>query len=341
MTSASKLAFVTGASGFTGGYLVRKLVRDGYRVRALIRESSRRDGLQGLDVDWVVGDITDRSSLAGKLQGVDIVFHVAAAYRQEGIPKEHFFKVNVEGTRNLLEEASKAGVGRFVHCSTVGVQGEIKDPPATEEAPYNPGDWYQESKMEGELLALRYIRDGAVPGVVARPVGIYGPGDTRFLKLFKFVYNGKFRMLGSGDVLYHLTYVEDVVQGMILCGEKKEALGEVFTIGGPQYLPLKDLVVLIADAFDRPVSRFHLPIWPFMAAAAACETICRPLRIEPPIYRRRLDFFTKDRAFDISKARKLLGYEPHMDLNRGIHITAGWYLEQGLLNGRYSRHVRV
>jgi nucleoside-diphosphate-sugar epimerase len=336
MSTTSKNAFVTGASGFTGSHLVRKLVDKGYRVRALVRKTSNLDALEGLDVELVYGDVTDAATLEGKLDGIDTVFHVAAAYRQEGIPKEHFFKVNVDGTRNLLDEAVAAKVGRFVHCSTVGVQGEIHNPPATEDAPYNPGDWYQESKMEGELLALRFFRENRLPGVVVRPVGIYGPGDTRFLKLFKFIDNGKFRMLGSGEVLYHLTYVEDVVEGILLAGEKEAALGEIFTIGGPQFVPLRDLVTIIAEALERPVSRVKLPVWPFMVAAATCETVCRPLGIEPPIYRRRLDFFTKDRAFDISKARKILGYQPKVDLKTGIRITAEWYRAQGLLNGKLA-----
>ena len=111
-----------------------------------------------------------------------------------------------------------------MHCSTVGVQGEIEDPPAKETAPYKPGDHYQESKMEGEKLALRFFEEHDFEGVVVRPVGIYGPGDTRFLKLFKFINNGRFRMIGKGDVLYHLTYVEDLVDGIILAGEKDKAV---------------------------------------------------------------------------------------------------------------------
>lgn len=332
MSETSKKAFVTGANGFTGSHLVRKLVTAGVPVRALVRHSSNTEVLSGLDVELVHGDLAEASSLKGHLDGIGTVYHVAAAYRQEGIPKQQFFKVNVEGTRNLLEEARRAGVNRFVHCSTVGVQGEIRNPPATEEAPYNPGDWYQESKMEGEILAKKFFAEDGLPGVVVRPVGIYGPGDSRFLKLFKFINNGKFRMLGSGDVLYHLTYVEDLVDGIILCGERKAAVGETFTIGGPQYLPLRELVQLIADQLGKPVSRLRLPIWPIMGAAVACETICRPLGVEPPIYRRRLDFFTKDRAFDISKAKKFLGYQPSVALRQGIAITADWYRSQGLLN---------
>jgi len=240
--------------------------------------------------------------------------------------------VNVEGTRRLLEAAWQAGVQRFVHCSTVGVQGEIKNPPADETAPYNPGDVYQESKCEGEKAALKFFADSGLPGVVIRPVGIYGPGDTRFLKLFKFIYNGKFRMLGSGNVLYHLTYIDDLVKGVILCGEKPEAVGQIYTLGGNEYVTLNELVTLVAEALEVPVPSKHFPVWPVWFAGLLCEMACRPLRIEPPIYRRRVDFFIKDRAFDISKARRELGYEPEVDLRAGLKRTAEWYRAQGLLD---------
>ena len=171
-----------------------------------------------------------------------------------------------------------------------------------------------------------------MPGVVVRPVGIYGPGDTRFLKIFKFVYNGKFRMIGSGKVLYHLTFVDDLVQGIILAGEKEEAVGQIYTIGGPEYTTLEKLVQLIAEVLEVTVPRKKLPVWPFWIAGLLCEGVCRPLRIEPPIYRRRLDFFTKDRAFDISKARRELGYEPKVSLKTGLKITGDWYKQMGWLD---------
>jgi len=327
-----KKVFVTGASGFTGSHLVRQLLERRYSVRALVRQTSRTDALADTRAEIVYGDLTDRSTLSGLLDGIDTVFHVAAAYRQEGVPRKHFFAVNVEGTRNLLEESARAGVKRFVHCSTVGVQGEIRNPPAAENAPYQPGDEYQESKMQGEQLALQCFKENRPPGVVVRPVGIYGPGDTRFLKLFRYIHNGKFRMLGKGDILYHLTYVDDLVMGMILCGEEDRALGEVFTIGGEEYLPVRELVSLIAAILSRPVSMRRIPILPLRMAAFVCESVCRPLGIEPPIYRRRLDFFIKDRAFDISKAKRLLGYQPKVDLRTGLRLTAEWYQKEGLLD---------
>jgi len=327
----AKTAFVTGGSGFTGSHLCRILVDKGYRVKALVRSTSSKEHLQKLGVDLVHGDLTNLPRDNGVFKDVDVVFHVAAAYRQEGISKEQFWKVNVDGTHALLDAAKEHGIKRFVHCSTVGVQGEIKHPPAKESDPYQPGDHYQESKMEGEKLALGFFDAHDMEGVVVRPVGIYGPGDTRFLKLFKFIHNGKFRMIGSGDVLYHLTFVEDLVQGIILAGEKDAAVGNIYTIGGEEYLTLKELVKMIAQILNKPVPNKHLPLAPVYLAATVCEAICRPLGIEPPIYRRRLDFFTKDRAFDISKAKKELDYEPKIPLQQGLKITAEWYKQQGML----------
>ena len=327
-----KVAFVTGGTGFTGGYLCKNLVRRGYEVRALARPGSDVRALKELGVTIVSGDLTDRESIKGKVAGADVVFHIAATYRQEGIPKEQFWRVNVEGTRNMLEEALEAGVKRFVHCSTVGVQGEIKNPPATEDAPYNPGDWYQESKMEGELLALRYYREKGLPVTVVRPVGIYGPGDTRFLKIFRHINNGTFRMIGSGKVLYHMTFVEDLVEGIALAGEKENAVGEIYTIGGEEYTTLNELVQMIADILGKRISRLKIPVWPVWTAGLLCEWVCRPLRIDPPIFRRRVDFFIKDRAFDISKAKSELGYQPRVSLYEGLKITADWYRQQGWLN---------
>ncbi|NIM15937.1 MAG: NAD-dependent epimerase/dehydratase family protein [Candidatus Aminicenantes bacterium] len=326
-----KRAFVTGASGFTGGYLCKALKKKGYAINALVRESSNKEELEKLGVEFIEGNLAEPESIKGKIKDVDIVFHIAALYRQEGVSKDLFTKVNVEGTRILLEESIAGGVKRFVHCSTVGVQGEIENPPATEEAPYNPGDHYQVSKLEGEKLALSYFREGKIDGVVVRPVGIYGPGDTRFLKLFRHIYKGNFKMIGKGEVLYHLTFVEDLVDGIILAGETPAASGQIYTIGGNEYLPLNKLVKLIAQVMEKPVSRIRIPLWPVYTAAFLCEIICRPFGIEPPIYRRRLDFFTKDRAFDISKAKKELNYNPKVPLKDGLIRTAQWYKENGWL----------
>ncbi len=330
----AKTVFVTGANGFTGSYVCKHLIQRGAHVRALVRKTSNLDLLKGVDVELVHGDLANGAigeTLAQSLKGVDVVYHIAAVYRTEGVPKKYFWDVHVEGTRHLLEAAQRANVPRFVHCSTVGVQGEIKNPPATEDVPYAPGDVYQESKVDGEKLARKFFQEQQLPGVVVRPVGIYGPGDMRFLKLFKFIHNGKFRMLGSGKVLYHLTHVDDLARGILLAGEKKAALGEVFTIGGNGYLTLAELVERVAKALNVPAPQKSFPVWPVWLAGLLCEILCRPFGLEPPLYRRRVEFFIKDRAFDISKAQRLLGYQPQVDLDHGLRMTADWYRTQNLL----------
>jgi nucleoside-diphosphate-sugar epimerase len=279
----------------------------------------------------VTGDLSDAEAVARAADGVDVVYHIAATYREAGQPDTAYRDVNVRGTRNVLDAASRGGVRRVVHCSTGGVHGHVEHPPATEDAPFNPGDIYQETKLEAEELARDYGRTHPLEVVVARPIGIYGPGDTRFLRMFRGLSRGRFPILGSGQVFYHLTYIDDLVEGFRLCGEVPAAAGRTYVLAGPRYTTLNELVTMVAGELKVSPPRLHLPVWPFWLAGLACEAICIPLRIEPPIYRRRVDFFTKSRAFDTSRARRELGYAPQVDLPEGIHRTAQWYRQQGLL----------
>lgn len=323
-------ALVSGANGFTGSYLIKLLLKKGYQVKGIVRKTSNLEAIKDLPVELYYADLATHPSFDDAMQDIDIVFNIGAAYRVEGVPQKYFWDVNLEGTRKLLEAAKKKGVRRFVHCSTVGVQGHIKKIPAKEEDPYAPGDYYQKSKVAGEKLALEYYKNG-LPLTVVRPAGIYGAGDVRFLKLFKFINDGKFRMIGSGNVYYHLTYVEDLAEGILLAGEKNEALGQIFTIGGESYLTLNELVKKIASVLNKPVPKSKIPVFPVWFAGLLCEIICKPFGINPPIYRRRVEFFVKDRAFDISKAKKMLGYAPKVSLEEGLKRTAEWYKNEGLI----------
>lgn len=325
---------VTGATGFTGGHLAATLARRGYVVRALVRPRSlakfHQSSLSGL-VEPVAGDLADAAAVAKAAEGVEVVYHIAATYREAGQPDTAYRTVNIDGTRHVLDGARHAGARRVVHCSTGGVHGHIERPPANEDAPLSPGDVYQETKLEAENLAREYGKTHGLDVVVARPIGIYGPGDQRFLKMFRGLARGRFPMLGSGRVFYHLTYIDDLVEGFRLCGEVPAAAGRTYILGGPRYTTLETLVGLIARELQVEPPRLHLPVLPFWLAGLACEIVCVPLRIEPPLYRRRVDFYTKSRAFDISRARTELGYVPAVDLEDGIHRTAVWYREQGLL----------
>ena len=326
---------VTGATGFTGGHLATTLARRGYRVRALVREKSvaRFRESQAAQAGAVesLGDLTDRGAVARAAEGADVVYHIAATYREAGQPNSAYTAINVGGTRNVLLAAKAVGARRVVHCSTGGVHGHIENPPATEDAPFAPGDVYQETKLAAERLARDFGEREGLDVVIARPIGIYGPGDTRFLRMFRGIARGRFPILGSGNAYYHLTYIDDLVEGFRLCGETPAAAGRSYILAGPRYTTLKELTALIARELGVTPPRLHLPVWPFWLAGVACEMVCVPLRIEPPIYRRRVDFFTKSRAFDTTRARTELGFAPKVDLEEGIHRTAQWYIQEGLL----------
>jgi nucleoside-diphosphate-sugar epimerase len=320
---------VTGATGFTGGHLARGLVRRGHTVRALVRDETAATALRADGVELSVGDLTDPASVVTAARDVEVVYHIAAIYRQAGLPDEHYRAVNALGVKTVIEAAAQQGARRVVHCSTVGVHGDVMQPPANEDAPLRPGDVYQHSKLEGEAIARQTSAETGVEVVIARPSGIYGPGDRRLLKLFRGVARRRFVVLGAGDIFYHLTYIDDLVDGFQLCGEVPAAAGRTYILAGGEVTTLNELVRLIAaEAGVAPVP-FHLPVWPVWIAGAACEALCRPFGIEPPLYRRRVDFFTKSRAFDISRARAEIGFAPKVLVREGIARTLTWYRREG------------
>jgi len=324
---------VTGATGFTGGHLVHALARDGHLVRCIVRSSARAKGLPA-GVEVREGDITNAADVSKAMEGVSTVYHLAAAYREASHGEEGYWRVNVGATRNLLEAATAARVGRFVHCSTVGVHGHIANPPADESEPYKPGDAYQRTKCEAEVMALAYARDRGLPLAVARPTAIYGPGDTRLLKMFRMIAKGTFVILGRRDIYYHMVYIDDLIQGLRLLGSHPAALGEVFILGGEHYYPLPVIASTVAGILGVRPPWLRLPAGPFQLAGSLCEAICVPFGVEPPIYRRRVDFFTKSRAFSIDKARRILGYSPDVSLEDGLRRTLEWCLQMGLIPGR-------
>jgi len=322
---------VTGATGFVGGHLTRHLLKEGYEVRCLVRESSNIEPLKSLGVDLVYGDVRNMVSVEKAVAGAEKVFHIAALFRKAGFPDSTYWDINVKGVANVLQASLQAGVKRFIHCSTIGVLGHISSPPGNESTPYNPGDIYQRTKMEGEKTALKFHKEKGLPVVVVRPAMIYGPGDLRLLKLFKAVAKRRFVMLGSGKTLAHFVYIDDLVKGFILASSIGKAVGNVYIFASEGPVTLNDLVRMISEKLGTPVPKLHLPVKPFQWMGSLCEAICIPLKIEPPIFRRRVDFFTKDRSFDISKARNDLGYEYDIDMQEGIRRTIKWYKENGYL----------
>jgi dihydroflavonol-4-reductase len=329
---AGTRVLVTGASGFTGSVLVRRLVNMGLVVQAIARNSSNLESLKDLNIIWFRGDVYNPETVAAAVKGVAYIFHVAAAFRVSGVSDEVYRDVHVTSTKLLANAALKeASFKRFVHVSTVGVHGHIEQPPADETAPFHPGDIYQETKAEAELWLHAFAAEHALPYTVIRPAAIYGPGDTRLLKLFKMAMRPFFVLLGNGKCLYHLIHVEDLVAAMILAATHPAAQGEAFICGNPECVTLEHMGRVVGEALGHKVRVLRVPAWPVFLLADCCEWICRPFGLKPPLYRRRVAFFTKDRSFDTRKLRDVLGYTCSHTSEDGISKTARWYRDKGWL----------
>ncbi len=329
MTATQAPILVTGAGGFTGLALTRALAARGHPVRALARTPGQVPELERAGAEVVLGDIRDPLIIQRAVEGRALVVHLAAVFRRAGVPDSLYREVHVDATRHLIEAAAAAGVRRFVHCSTVGVHGDVADGPADEDAPMAPGDIYQRTKLEGEAAARDTAARTGLALTVVRPGPIYGPADRRLLKLIGGVARRRFFMLGSGKPHFQMVYVDDLVEGLRLAAETPEAAGRTYILAGEEAPTLRELVKEIAAIARVPAPRVRLPVWPFWLAGALCEVVCVPLGVEPPIYRRRVKFFTNNRWFDISRARAELGFAPRMPLREGIRRTLDSYRNLG------------
>jgi nucleoside-diphosphate-sugar epimerase len=324
---------VTGGTGFTGKALVKRLIEANHHVIALdYQEGLKTDDLRNCGAEVVIGSVTDPDVVKRCIKGVDIVHHLAAAFRDLNVSKRYYWEVNVQGTINVLEAAHREGVKKFVYCSTCGVHGNIESPPGGEDAPINAADYYQQTKYEAEPHVLKYHQRG-LKTVILRPAAIYGPGDPeRFFMIFKRVANGFFPIFGSGKTLYHPLYIDNLVDAFSLCMEAGKGDGNAYLIADEEYLEIEALVRRAATALGVSVRTPHYPLFPVVVAGHICEKICKPFKISPPIFPRRVDWYRQNRAFRIEKAKRDLGYQPKIGLNEGLKRTAEWYRQEGYLS---------
>ena len=330
---SGKTILVTGATGFTGRVLTRKLAEAGAKLRVIARESSDPGDLNDLDIEWFRGEVFDPELIKSAADGVNFIFHVAAAFRETKPNDEGYRQVHLYSTQLLAKEVvGKSDFECFLHVSTVGVHGHIESGKADENYRFAPGDPYQRTKLEAELWLAEFGKENNLPFSIVRPGPIFGPGDMRLLKIFKWVKKGFFPMLGSSDGRYHLVHVDDLTNVMMLAAVMPEGKSEVFIAASDESMTMVEMAKLIAKKIGNPVKIIRLPLWPFYIASDVCCAICRPFGWSPPIYRRRVDFYTKERSFDNAKVKERLSYQFNYDNDRGIGETADWYLKNNLLD---------
>jgi nucleoside-diphosphate-sugar epimerase len=325
---------VTGGTGFIGSQLALHAAGTGHRVTVASpihneAERFRCDLLARAGIAVVETTLDDSARLREALAGHDAIVHLAAAQHEAGAPESHFHKVNVDGTRALLQLAMSEGVRRVVHGSTIGVYGDGRRGVLDELSPLAPDNPYGRTKAAGEAVVREFASRLEV--VIVRISETYGPADLRLLKLFKAIRRGRYVTLGSGLNERQLIYVEDLCRALLAAVQAPAAVGQTMILAGSERLTTDAMVAAICTALGRPARCAHVPLWPFDIAARICETLLPPLGLKPPLHRRRLDFFRKSFRFSTERAARLLGFRPQVPFATGAQLTADWYRAAGLL----------
>jgi len=320
-------AFLTGASGFIGSYLVEDLLQKKWQIKALLHKSniSREE-----EIEVIRGDIRDIHALRNALRGTDVLFHLAAALGSAIINQKEFFDVNVVGTKNVLKAAQAENVKKIIHLSSAGVLGSIRQNEiAAEDYSLHPRSSYDESKLEGERFALQMAGEG-LNIVIIRPGWVYGPGDRRTFKLIKAIDKKKFVLVTKGKTWQTPIYIDDLIKGILLCAEKGKK-GEIYNLAGGEVLSVREIVETIASATGKKIPPFTLPFFPVKFTAWIAEKIFFLLKREAPLNRAKLSFFIHPKPLSIKKAEKDLGFAPQINLKNGMDLTVRWYKEHNWL----------
>jgi nucleoside-diphosphate-sugar epimerase len=313
-------AAVSGAAGFLGSHLVRGFEARGVRVLPLVRTVQDRSpgGARALE---------DALSEPSTLAGVDVFVHAAAVRHRYGVDAATYRSANVDLVARAMRVCADAGVRRFVLVSSVGVYGFPSRLPVTEDHPYAPRTLYSATKVEAEMRARRAARELGIELVVARPCIVYGPGDRSGMldKMAAMIRAGAYRVVGPGDNVLHHMHVDDLVEGLWLAASHPEAKDEHFIFAGPETITLARLSELVARAVDRPLPRGRVPAALARAVAtvvdvAAYRGIAFASR-EPPVNHEKLDVMTLPVCFDITKARRRLGFAPRVGYDEGVMRT--------------------
>ena len=325
---------ITGGTGFIGSRLALRCLQRGDSVTLLgqVNNPAEKENLRMLEghgAKATLVSVTEREPVFEAIEGIECVFHLAAAQHEANVPDQHFRNVNVLGTENVLEGSVRAGVKKFIHGSTIGVYGDALDGQIDESSSFQPNNIYGVTKLEAEQVVLRFQQK--IPVVIIRISETYGPGDYRLLKLFKAIKKGIFFVIGNGKNLHHLIHIDDLIDGLFLAATVEAAEGKAFVLAGKDVLTTREMAGVVADQLGKKLPRVQIPLFPFLLLASVLEGMLRPLGIQPPLHKRRMDFFKKSFSFSQEHPKEVLGFVPSIAFREGVADTAKWYEEMGYL----------
>lgn len=322
MVNENPLILVTGATGAVGPHVVTALCGAGYKVRTFSIDAPQ-PGLWPVDVESIVGDITDALSLQSATQGVDAVVHMAALLHIiNPLPglQEKYERINVGGTAAVVKAAIRAGVKRVVLFSTIAVYGLTDGRIVTESTRPNPDTFYAQTKLAAERIVLMAKdADGRQIGTVLRLGAVYGPRiKGNYQRLLESLDRGRFIPIGKGTNRRTLVYVKDVARATVLALQHPAAAGKVFNVSDGEFHTLEDIIGIMCQALGRQSPQISLPVGPVRFAAGVVEDIAHLVGVRSPIMRETIDKYTEDVAVDSRSIQNELGFRPEYDL------LAGW-----------------
>lgn len=323
---------VTGSTGFIGSYFIPMLLHQGHTVKLLVRNEEKARKLFGNTCDYHIGDITDRSSLKGCCDGIDIVFHLVAKSGNDLPTKENFEifrKINVEGTENIIAECTN--VKKFIYVSSTAAMGLVKENPISEKSKCNPELPYQVSKYEAENLIRKKCKDN-FPGIIVRPSKVYGVNETNYtyLTLAKLVKKGFFLKIGNGHNYTSNIYVHDFAR-FLVCLVDNGRIGETYIVSSDKSIDFIESGKIIADELGIQLRVVKISPYIMLMASSILERIFTILGRKPVVTRRNIQMTLQDRVYDVSKVKREVGFTPEVSMEEGIRKVIRWYKKKEIV----------
>jgi nucleoside-diphosphate-sugar epimerase len=329
--NAAMRVLVTGATGFVGGAVARRLARDGHVVRTLARDGSSADALVKDGIDVVRGDVRDADAVRLATHGCSHVFHLAAV---KSGSRELLHAVNVQGTTNVMQAASEAGVQRVVLAGGVGVYGFVVGRPLDESSPVRPNTPYRLSKWHAEIAARDAHERLGTPVVIARISSVVGRGARGWTPLARGILDGQMRLIGSGANSIDLVSVHDIVDGLLRCAAVPSIEGRLYVLGAGSQSTMAGFAATIAAALGVPAPRpGALPAAPFRLALHASALAFRHTGIASSYLHSR-EALVADKRVVSTRAREELGYDPRSSVEEAVRDMVAGYVESGQLARR-------